>query len=60
MTTSVPPWVLRLCSEISAAENAELARHAVWAAFDQIAALPPREHTVASEMISDAMRERGK
>jgi hypothetical protein len=58
--TSVPFWVAQLCAEIGAAENAERARRAVWDAFDKIAALPPHEHTVASEMIRTAMRERGK
>jgi hypothetical protein len=59
MTTGVPSWVLRLCAEIIAAKNAELARHAVWDAFNKIAALPPHEHVAASQMIRDAMRGRG-
>ena len=57
---SVPPWVAQLCAEIGAAENAELARRAVWDAFDKIAALPPHEHEVASKMVSEAVRGRGE
>jgi hypothetical protein len=57
--TIAPLWVLRLCDEIGAAENAELARHTVWDAFNKIAALPPHEHVAASQMIRDTMRGRG-
>ena len=55
---NVPPWVLQLCGEISAAENADTARSAMWHAFHKITALPPHEHAVASDMIAAAMRGR--
>ena len=56
--TVVPPWVLQLCAQIGAADSAAQARDAMWDAFHKIAALPPAEHEIASQMIRDVMRER--